>query len=74
MFALTTHSGVNAKFDTFNRAADCAVKHVMQRKESVQIRRHFSGTLLADFMLMKDGTVSVMGIMDGEPLVTAWAD
>lgn len=74
MFALTTHSGLSVKFPTFAAAADCAVKHATQRKESVQIRRHFSGMLLADFMPRQDGTVSILGIMDGKPLVEAWAD
>lgn len=74
MYAITTHTGREVKFLTFAKAADFAAVHARKWQEGIQLRRAFSGNLLADFAFMPDNTVSVIGIsLDGRALVEAWA-
>ncbi len=61
----------SAKFASFSAAALCAVKHAQQRGECVV--RAANGTLLADFRLANDGSVSVCATDVGKPLVEEWA-
>lgn len=61
----------NAKFASFSAAALCAVKHAQQRGECAV--RASNGTLLADFFLASDGTVSIAATDVGKQLVEALA-
>lgn len=61
----------NARFASFNAAAQCAVIHARQRGECLV--RGSDGTLLADFRAHADGTVSIAATDAGKAMVEALA-
>ncbi len=62
----------STRFASFPQAAICAIKQTQQRGEC--LIRNDCGTLIADFRLKPDGTISVCATDVGRCHVEAWAD